>query len=208
MDLAPSREVYRTWLSLARPASGDLRRPLWIFRQVKPSGDAYRLPEDTRTRRAREAARSGRWSAALEMASLLDWSPQDVWGTGRLYPSSPPPPPPSPPPSPPLPLPSLPPSPSSPPPPPPPPPPSPPMADRFFSHQPNVPGKGIIASYNRTFWALVVGIGLIAGIAGAALMELLHAIEHLAWSYDSGSFFAWSRRPPPRIGCWYCSAPA
>jgi hypothetical protein len=61
-------------------------------------------------------------------------------------------------------------------------------ADRFFSHQPNVPGKGIVASYNPTFWALVARIGLIAGLAGAALMELLHAIEHLVWSYDSGSF--------------------
>jgi CIC family chloride channel protein len=65
------------------------------------------------------------------------------------------------------------------------------VADRFFfSPQPNVPGKGIVASYNPTFWALVVVIGLIAGAAGAALMELLHAIEHLAWSYQSGTFLA------------------
>ena len=59
---------------------------------------------------------------------------------------------------------------------------------RFFSVQPNVPGRGIIASYSPVFWALVVVIGLVAGLGGAALMELLRAVEHLAWSYDSGSF--------------------
>ena len=62
------------------------------------------------------------------------------------------------------------------------------MSGRFFSHQPNVPGRGIIASYRPVFWALVVVIGLVAGLGGAALMELLRAVEHLVWSYDSGSF--------------------
>lgn len=62
------------------------------------------------------------------------------------------------------------------------------MTDRFFSHQPNVPGKGIVASYNPMFWALGVGIGLIAGLGGALLMMLLHALEHLSWSYRSGTF--------------------
>lgn len=56
------------------------------------------------------------------------------------------------------------------------------------SHQPNVPGRGIVAGYGIRFWALVVGIGLAAGLAGAALLELLRLVERLAWSYESGSF--------------------
>ena len=63
-----------------------------------------------------------------------------------------------------------------------------PLNRRFFSHQPNVPGRGIVASYSPVFWTLVVVIGLVAGFGGAALMELLRAVEHLVWSYDSGSF--------------------
>jgi chloride channel protein, CIC family len=62
------------------------------------------------------------------------------------------------------------------------------VSDRFSSPQPNVPGKGIIASYGFGFWVLVVAIGLAAGLAGAALMELLKALGHLAWSFDSGTF--------------------
>ncbi len=58
------------------------------------------------------------------------------------------------------------------------------------SHQPNVPGKGIVASYGARFWMLVVLVGLGAGLGGAALMELLRAIEHVAWSYHSGTFLA------------------
>lgn len=56
------------------------------------------------------------------------------------------------------------------------------------SAQPNVPGRGIVASYGARFWILVVLIGLGAGLGGAALMELLRAVEHLAWSYNSGTF--------------------
>jgi chloride channel protein, CIC family len=62
------------------------------------------------------------------------------------------------------------------------------VRNRFASPQPNVPGKGIVASYTTQFWALVVGIGLAAGLGGAVLMELLKGLEHLAWSYDSGTF--------------------
>ncbi len=56
------------------------------------------------------------------------------------------------------------------------------------SAQPNVPGRGIVASYSLRFWMLVVLVGLGAGIAGALLMELLRAVQHLAWSYHSGNF--------------------
>jgi chloride channel protein, CIC family len=54
--------------------------------------------------------------------------------------------------------------------------------------QPNVPGKGIVASYGVRFWVLVVGVGVGAGLGGAALIELLRAVQHLAWSYHSGDF--------------------
>jgi CIC family chloride channel protein len=53
--------------------------------------------------------------------------------------------------------------------------------------QPNVPGRGIVASYGPRFWILVVLVGVGAGLAGAALMELLRAVQHLAWSYHGGS---------------------
>ena len=58
------------------------------------------------------------------------------------------------------------------------------------SLQPNVPGRGITASYGAGFWGLVVGIGAFAGLAGAALTEILKAVERLFWSYRSGSFVA------------------
>jgi chloride channel protein, CIC family len=51
-----------------------------------------------------------------------------------------------------------------------------------------VPGRGIVASYSPRFWTLVVLVGLGAGVAGALLMELLRAVQHLAWSYHSGNF--------------------
>ena len=38
------------------------------------------------------------------------------------------------------------------------------------------------------FWLLVVMVGIGAGLGGAALIELLRAVQHLAWSYDSGNF--------------------
>jgi H+/Cl- antiporter ClcA len=65
---------------------------------------------------------------------------------------------------------------------------SPTVRSRFFSPQPNVPGRGVVAGYSAGFWALVVVIGLVAGLAGAALILLLHALEHLAWSYRLGTF--------------------
>ncbi len=54
--------------------------------------------------------------------------------------------------------------------------------------QPNVPGRGIVASFGVRFWALVVAVGVAAGLAGAALLELLRLVQHLAWDYHSGPF--------------------
>ncbi len=51
-----------------------------------------------------------------------------------------------------------------------------------------MPGRGIVASYGTRFWMLVVLVGLGAGLGGAGLIELLRAVQHLAWSYHSGDF--------------------
>jgi anaerobic selenocysteine-containing dehydrogenase len=43
VDTGRSHEIYRKWLSMARPAPGPdgLRRPLWFSRPVRPSPEAY-----------------------------------------------------------------------------------------------------------------------------------------------------------------------
>ena len=61
---------------------------------------------------------------------------------------------------------------------------------RHFSHQPNVPGRGIVAGYSPRFWGLVVTIGVAAGLGGAVLTLLLNAVQYPAWDYRSGSFLA------------------
>jgi chloride channel protein, CIC family len=58
------------------------------------------------------------------------------------------------------------------------------------SHQPNVPGKGIVASYSLRFWGLVVAIGVAAGLGAALLTLLLNLVQSVSWSYHSGSFLS------------------
>lgn len=60
--------------------------------------------------------------------------------------------------------------------------------------QPNVPGRGIVASYSLRFWMLVVLIGAGAGLGAAALIGLLHVVQHLAWSYKTGHFLGGTER--------------
>jgi anaerobic selenocysteine-containing dehydrogenase len=79
VDFARSRDVYRKWLALARPATGDLRRPIWLFRPVKPQLPAYTLPDDARTRAFREAAAAGEPPHPDRFAQLVDWDPASVW---------------------------------------------------------------------------------------------------------------------------------
>jgi chloride channel protein, CIC family len=67
-------------------------------------------------------------------------------------------------------------------------------SQRFYSPQPNVPGRGIVASYQISFWAAAIAVGVIAGLGGAALMELLKGVEHLAWSFEHGSFLGAVKR--------------
>jgi chloride channel protein, CIC family len=45
-----------------------------------------------------------------------------------------------------------------------------------------------VAGYRPQFWGVVVGVGLAAGIFGAALMELLRFIQRFAFGYHSGGF--------------------
>jgi CIC family chloride channel protein len=67
---------------------------------------------------------------------------------------------------------------------------------RWFSHQPNVTGHGIIAAYSLRFWGLVVALGVGTGIAASALMGLLKLAQHLSYDYHSGSFLNGVRATP------------
>ena len=42
VDLKRAEAIYREWLAKARPATGELRRPLWLHRPYKPTAAAYR----------------------------------------------------------------------------------------------------------------------------------------------------------------------
>jgi hypothetical protein len=44
VDTKQSMAVFREWLARARPADGELRRPLHFKRVVRPVEAAYRLP--------------------------------------------------------------------------------------------------------------------------------------------------------------------
>ena len=57
---------------------------------------------------------------------------------------------------------------------------------RWHSHQANVTGRGIVASYSARFWAIAVGLGVLTGAAASALVALLHVVEHLAFGYERG----------------------
>jgi len=74
-----ANQVARKWESLTRPATGELRRPIWLFRPVKPVLEAYELPQDARTDEARQSAAAVPPSA-FDLAELVDWSPADAWG--------------------------------------------------------------------------------------------------------------------------------
>jgi anaerobic selenocysteine-containing dehydrogenase len=50
VDTAKSREVYRKWLAMTRPADqhspDGTRRPYWMLRPLKPAREFYRLPQE------------------------------------------------------------------------------------------------------------------------------------------------------------------
>ncbi|MFZ0088189.1 MAG: chloride channel protein [Solirubrobacteraceae bacterium] len=59
---------------------------------------------------------------------------------------------------------------------------------KWFSLQANVTGRGIVAGYSPRFWAIVVFLGVITGLAASLLVGLLHLVEHLAYGYRRGPF--------------------
>ena len=63
------------------------------------------------------------------------------------------------------------------------------------SSQPNLVEDG--SAFPAKFWLLVVLTGAGAGLAGAGLMRLLYAVQHLAWSYEAGTFLAAVARATP-----------
>jgi H+/Cl- antiporter ClcA len=67
---------------------------------------------------------------------------------------------------------------------------------RWFSHQPNVTGHGIVASYSARFWVLIGALGVSTGVAASALMGLLKLVQHLSFGYHSGPFLDGVRAAP------------
>jgi H+/Cl- antiporter ClcA len=61
---------------------------------------------------------------------------------------------------------------------------------RWDSPQPNVTGRGIIASYSTRFWMLTVAIGVISGAGAAAFVGLLNLVQRLAYGHRRGGFEA------------------
>ncbi len=66
----------------------------------------------------------------------------------------------------------------------------------WFSHQPNVTGVGIMASYGRRFWALVLALGAVTGISAAALIGLLDLVARLSYGERPGGYLAATRAAP------------
>lgn len=67
---------------------------------------------------------------------------------------------------------------------------------RWFTHQPNVTGQGIIASYSLRFWALIGVLGLSTGAAASLLIALLNLVQHVAFGYRHGSLLEGARAAP------------
>jgi hypothetical protein len=42
VDMKAAEAVYREWMEKVRPATGELRRPLWLHRPYRPTLAAYR----------------------------------------------------------------------------------------------------------------------------------------------------------------------
>ena len=66
---------------------------------------------------------------------------------------------------------------------------------RWSSHQPNVSGRGIVASYSARFWVIVVVLGVATGAVAAAFGELLRLVEHIASGNRRDRSWTGSRHP-------------
>ncbi|HET9074107.1 MAG TPA: chloride channel protein [Solirubrobacteraceae bacterium] len=69
--------------------------------------------------------------------------------------------------------------------------------NRHFTHQPNVPGRGIISAYGRRFWCVLTLLGIATGLGAAALTLLLNLVEQRSWSYRMGDFQSGVARTGP-----------
>ena len=67
---------------------------------------------------------------------------------------------------------------------------------RFFSPQPNVTGVGILASYSRRFWAVVIVLGVVTGAGAAALTALLRLVERVTYGVHARTLLAAVRQAP------------
>lgn len=56
------------------------------------------------------------------------------------------------------------------------------------SPQPNLPSIGLEPGFSLHFWGLALLTGAATGFAGGLLMKLLHAVQHISWSYQAGEF--------------------
>ena len=45
VDTSRSSEVYKRWLAMTRPATGEWRRPHWMLRPFRPDASAFKLPK-------------------------------------------------------------------------------------------------------------------------------------------------------------------
>jgi hypothetical protein len=47
VDTTRAHEIYKEWMARTRPAPGPsgLRRPMWLDRPLRPSAEAYKMPE-------------------------------------------------------------------------------------------------------------------------------------------------------------------
>ena len=62
--------------------------------------------------------------------------------------------------------------------------------DRRSTPQGNLTGLGIVASYSLRFWTLVIGLGVIAGLAASAFVGLLRLVERLTYAVHRPTLLA------------------
>lgn len=68
--------------------------------------------------------------------------------------------------------------------------------DRWSSPQGNVTGLGIVASYSVRFWTLVIGLGVITGLAAARLIALLRLVERVSYGIHRPTLLAAAMQAP------------
>ena len=59
-----------------------------------------------------------------------------------------------------------------------------------YSPQPNLVAEENMHRFPRRFWLLLVLTGIGTGLGASALMGILRAVQHAAWSYRHGNFLA------------------